>query len=272
MKSPLYTPAVPVARTRSEGTGSRTAHGSRPRTDAPSTGAGPEAIGAEGALAAATRRAADIILSSIALLVLTPVFVFVALAIKATSPGPVLYRQTRVGLNRRWEPRRASSGPAGRSDRRARSRRALKAHGRPFEIVKFRTMVVNAEEYGPQWSSEDDPRITPIGKFLRMTRLDEIPQFWNVLRGDMSIIGPRPERPYFVNQFVDELPDYPNRLRTRPGITGQAQVTLDYDADIEDVKRKLEADVDYLRTRSLTKDVSILLRTVTVVVTGKGAR
>ena len=272
MKSPLYTPAIPVTRTRPEDTGSRTAHGSRHRSDTRPAAERPEAIGVESPIEAAIRRGADIILSSIALLVLTPVFVFVALAIKATSPGPVLYRQTRVGLNRRWGSRRASSGPAGRSDRRARSRRALKAHGRPFEIVKFRTMVVNAEEYGPQWSSEDDPRITPTGKFLRMTRLDEIPQFWNVLRGDMSIIGPRPERPYFVNQFVEELPNYPDRLRTRPGITGQAQVTLDYDADIEDVKRKLEADVDYLRSRSLVKDVGILFRTVGVVVTGKGAR
>ncbi len=132
-------------------------------------------------------------------------------------------------------------------------------------------MVVNAEEYGPQWSSKDDPRITTIGKFLRLTRLDETPQFVNVLRGQMSLIGPRPERPYFVDQFAGSIPYYTERLRVRPGITGLAQVTLDYDSSIDDVKKKLEQDLKYVRTRSVWQDVKILLRTAVVVATGKGA-
>lgn len=272
MNSASYTSTGATSRTRTAGPGSRATHGSPAESFQPPTDGHTVAIGPEGRAAQWFRRTTDIFLSSIALLLLTPAFVLIALAIKATSPGPVLYRQTRVGLNRRWGPRRASTEPSGRADRRSRSRRNVQNHGRPFEIVKFRTMVVNAEEYGPQWSSEDDPRITPVGKFLRLTRLDEVPQFWNVLMGDMTIIGPRPERPYFVNQFVDEVPNYTERLRARPGITGQAQVTLDYDANVEDVKRKLEADVDYLRHRSWGRDVEILLRTVGVVVTGKGAR
>jgi lipopolysaccharide/colanic/teichoic acid biosynthesis glycosyltransferase len=132
-------------------------------------------------------------------------------------------------------------------------------------------MVVNAEEYGPQWSSRSDPRITPVGRFLRLTRLDETPQFLNVLKGDMSIIGPRPERPFFVDLFAENIPAYAERLRVRPGITGRAQVNLDYDSSIDDVKKKLEQDLEYVRNRSLLQDFKILLRTIGVVVTGKGA-
>ena len=204
------------------------------------------------------------------MLVLMPVFAVTALLVKVSSPGPILYSQIRVGLNRRRGQRR-STQTNGPTDRRGSDRRAATAHGRPFRIWKFRTMVVDAEEYGPQWSSKRDPRITPIGRFLRLTRLDETPQFWNVLRGDMSLIGPRPERPYFVEQFAEEIPDYPNRLLVRPGITGQAQVTLDYDASLDDVKKKLAADLDYVEKRSLKRDLKILLNTVGVVFTGKGA-
>jgi lipopolysaccharide/colanic/teichoic acid biosynthesis glycosyltransferase len=132
-------------------------------------------------------------------------------------------------------------------------------------------MQVNAEEYGPQWSRHNDPRITRVGRFLRKTRLDETPQFFNVLRGDMSILGPRPERPYFVKQFVEAIPSYSERLRVRPGITGLAQVTLDYDSCIDDVKKKLEQDLKLVRNRSLSRDLGILARTAYVVITGKGA-
>jgi lipopolysaccharide/colanic/teichoic acid biosynthesis glycosyltransferase len=132
-------------------------------------------------------------------------------------------------------------------------------------------MVLNAEEYGPQWSRKRDPRIFPFGRFLRLTRLDETPQFLNVLRGDMSLIGPRPERPFFVEQFVETIPEYRERLRVRPGITGRAQVSLDYDSSVDDVKRKLEQDLLYIRERSLAQDLSILARTVWVVLTGRGA-
>ena len=144
-------------------------------------------------------------------------------------------------------------------------------HGRHFPIYKFRTMVVNAEEYGPQWSRPDDPRITPLGRILRKARLDETPQFWNVLRGDMSILGPRPERPYFVKQFAESIPHYSERLRVRPGITGLAQVSLDYDASIDDVKKKLEHDLQHVRRKSFRRDLMILARTVFVVLTGKGS-
>lgn len=222
-------------------------------------------------LSLASRRMADILLSSLALFVLSPAMAVIALLIKATSRGPVLYRQTRVGQNRRWLARR-ESGPATGPDRRTCDRRTGDDHGCPFNIIKFRTMVVNAEEYGPQWSSENDPRITAVGRVLRKTRLDEIPQFWNVLRGDMAIIGPRPERPFFVSQFVEDVPQYGRRLRVRPGITGQAQVTLDYDSSVDDVAKKVEQDIDYVENRSMLRDLRILLKTVAVVLTGKGAR
>jgi len=218
------------------------------------------------------RRSFDILVSATALLFLTPLFAVVAILVKTTSRGPILYSQVRVGQNRRIGDRRSSpTNHAGPRDRRASDRRASAAHGRPFEIYKFRTMVVNAEEYGPQWSSRNDPRITPIGRFLRLTRIDETPQFLNVLRGDMSLIGPRPERPYFVDQFAESIPHYRERLRVRPGITGQAQVTLDYDSSIDDAKKKLEQDLDYVKKRSLLKDLMIVLRTIGVVITGKGA-
>jgi lipopolysaccharide/colanic/teichoic acid biosynthesis glycosyltransferase len=218
----------------------------------------------------ALRRGLDVGIALAALTLLAPVFVFVALAIKATSPGPVFYRQTRVGRNMRRGQRRAdaSTGPR---DRRRLDRRCQGAHGRPFQILKFRTMRMNAEEYGPQWSTPDDPRITSVGRFLRKTRIDETPQFWNVLRGEMSVVGPRPERPYFVDQFVECIPGYSQRLHVRPGITGLAQVTLDYDSSIDDVKLKLERDLEHVQKRSLSKDLAILARTGYVVLTGKGA-
>jgi lipopolysaccharide/colanic/teichoic acid biosynthesis glycosyltransferase len=216
------------------------------------------------------RRGFDILVSAVALAVLTPLFALVAVFVKATSPGPVFYHQVRVGQERRDAERRARAA-AGAHDRRGADRRAQRAHGRLFSIHKFRTMVVNAEEYGPQWSSKNDPRITFVGRFLRLTRLDETPQFLNVLLGHMSVIGPRPERPYFVDQFAENIPNYVERLRVRPGITGRAQVVLDYDANIDDVKKKLEQDLEYVRKRSIRQDLAILARTVGVVLTGKGA-
>jgi lipopolysaccharide/colanic/teichoic acid biosynthesis glycosyltransferase len=218
----------------------------------------------------ALRRGFDILVSAVALALLTPLFGLVALGVKLTSPGPVLYHQVRVGQERRGRERRAPAA-AGAHDRRRDDRRAREAHGRLFSIHKFRTMIVNAEEYGPQWSSKDDPRITLIGRVLRLTRLDETPQFLNVLLGHMSVVGPRPERPYFVDQFAENIPNYVERLRVRPGITGRAQVTLDYDASIDDVKKKLEQDLEYVRNRSIWQDLAILARTIGVVLTGKGA-
>lgn len=217
------------------------------------------------------RRALDVVVSAVALLALAPLLPLIALGIRLSSPGPIFYHQVRVGLDRRHRPRRAPRPAPGPGDRRVSERRMSATHGRPFRIHKFRTMVPNAEEYGPQWSSRRDARVFPFGRFLRLTRLDETPQFFNVLKGDMSLIGPRPERPFFVEQFVDAIPNYRERLRVRPGITGRAQVSLDYDSSLDDVKRKLEHDLRYIRERSLAQDAGILVRTVWVVLTGRGA-
>jgi lipopolysaccharide/colanic/teichoic acid biosynthesis glycosyltransferase len=219
----------------------------------------------------AATRTFDVIASLAALTALAPLFLIITVAIRSTSPGPTFYRQTRVGRNLRGRSRRPDSVASGPQDRRKKDRRSSFAHGRHFQIYKFRTMVVNAEEYGPQWSRPDDPRITPVGRFLRKARLDETPQFYNVLRGDMSILGPRPERPYFVKQFVESIPNYSERLRVRPGITGLAQVTLDYDSSIDDVKKKLEHDLQHVRRKSFRRDLRILARTLYVVLTGKGS-
>jgi lipopolysaccharide/colanic/teichoic acid biosynthesis glycosyltransferase len=208
--------------------------------------------------------------ASLALVALAPLFAVIAVLIKLSSPGPVLYQQVRVGVNRRFFARGPRHVPSPR-DRRASERRQAPGHGRPFRIYKFRTMIPNAEEYGPQWSRRDDPRIFPFGRFLRASRLDETPQFLNVLLGDMSLVGPRPERPYFVDRFVETIPNYRERLEVPPGITGRAQVRLDYDASVDDVKRKVEQDLHYIRNRSVRADLAILLRTVWVVLTGRGA-
>jgi lipopolysaccharide/colanic/teichoic acid biosynthesis glycosyltransferase len=164
--------------------------------------------------------------------------------IKLTSKGPVLYKQTRVGKD-----------------------------GELFEIYKFRTMKVDAEKYsGPVWAQENDPRLIPVGKFLRKTHIDEIPQFINVLKGEMSFIGPRPERPMFVDKFKTQICDYEKRLQIKPGITGLAQVFHRYDETIVDVKKKIKYDLLYIRRMCLWTDIRIVFRTFRVVLTGEGSR
>ncbi|HEX2612724.1 MAG TPA: sugar transferase, partial [Fibrobacteria bacterium] len=145
-------------------------------------------------------------------------------------------------------------------------------YGRIFLLFQCRTMRTDAEAAGPQWASQNDPRITRIGRFLRKTRLDEIPQLWNVLIGDMSLVGPRPEREHFINQLRNEVPLYLQRLKMKPGLTGWAQVKHHYDTSIEDVKTKVLFDLWYFENMSLPLDAVILLRTVWVVLTGKGAQ
>lgn len=192
---------------------------------------------------AAEQRARDLVACGILLVVTLPLAAVAACLIKLDQPGPVFYRQTRVGR-----------------------------HGKTFTLLKFRSMRVDAERGGPRWASVGDPRVTRVGRFLRLTRIDELPQLLNVLRGDMTLIGPRPERPHFVDQLAEVIPEYRQRHEITPGITGWAQVNYPYGASVEDARRKLTYDLYYLRHRSRWLDLQILLRTVRVVLFGIGAR
>jgi exopolysaccharide biosynthesis polyprenyl glycosylphosphotransferase len=188
------------------------------------------------------KRVMDIFVSFIILIITMPACLITTIAIKLESPGPILFTQERCGLN-----------------------------GRLFKIYKFRSMRQDAEKHtGPVWSQKDDPRITKVGKFIRKVRIDEIPQMFNVLKGEMSIVGPRPERPFFVEKLSEEIPYYKRRLKVRPGITGWAQVKHKYDESIEDVKIKLRYDLFYIENMSLRMDFKIIFRTIFVVLFGKG--
>ena len=223
-------------------------------------------------------RIANIVIAAVLLVLLSPLLLLIALAIKFTSPGPVLYRQTRVGLDRRvwgYIDRRSGSDrrkrsrkgtlDQSRSGRRRSERRGVDVCGAPFVMYKFRTMHVAAEaETGAVWAAKCDPRVTPIGGILRRSRLDELPQLWNVLLGDMNIVGPRPERPAIVEHLRVKIPEYALRQRTRPGITGLAQVNQPPDRCVDDVRVKVRYDLQYLRRRSLRLDLKILLKTPVV--------
>jgi lipopolysaccharide/colanic/teichoic acid biosynthesis glycosyltransferase len=200
-----------------------------------------------------------------------PLFLIIALLIKLDSPGPVFYSQVRVGLNRRKSDRRSANCLVA-GEKRRRDRRRQNYHGKPVNVVKFRTMIDNAEKKcGPTWAIENDPRITRVGAFLRKTRLDELPQLFNVLKGDMSLIGPRPERPMFIEDLSQKVDNYTLRLQVKPGITGLAQVENGYDSSVDSVKNKVAYDLHYIKGWSLWQDIKILLKTVVVVITGKGA-
>ncbi|MDD5020013.1 MAG: exopolysaccharide biosynthesis polyprenyl glycosylphosphotransferase [Candidatus Omnitrophica bacterium] len=226
--------------------------------DVTSRGRAPEpssvALMASGFLAALVRfarrrfeefkRVFDVFVSFVGLVISAPVLLAAAAAIKATSPGPVFFKQTRIGKK-----------------------------GKIFNIWKLRTMVCDAElQTGPVWATENDPRVTSVGKFLRKSRIDEIPQLVNVLKGEMSIIGPRPERPEFVGKLAGEIVDYRKRLKVKPGITGLAQIKQSYDATIKDVRRKVKLDLLYIKKMCFLTDLRILLGTISVVLTGRGAR
>jgi lipopolysaccharide/colanic/teichoic acid biosynthesis glycosyltransferase len=217
------------------------------------------------------KRVIDILGAVLLIALCAPLGALIAVAIKLDTPGPVIYRQERVGLNRRRIARRRSSAPVPSNLRRV-DRRVVSAEGRPFTMYKFRTMVAHAErDVGPVWALKDDPRITRVGRCLRATRLDELPQLWNVLRGNMSLVGPRPERPFFVSRFARHIPGYPSRLYTHPGITGLAQVEHRYDASEDDVRIKLGYDLTYIERYSLLADLRILAKTALVMITRKGA-
>jgi len=189
------------------------------------------------------KRLLDVAVAGLLLLTTSPLLLLTAAVIKLDSKGPVFYSQERVGL-----------------------------YGRAFMVHKFRTMRTDAEKGGPQWATKNDPRITRIGRFLRKTRIDEIPQLLCVLQGDMSMVGPRPERQHFVEKLREQIPFYMFRLKMKPGLTGWAQVRHSYDTSIEDVQKKLKYDLYYFENMSLLLDVQILIRTVWVVLTGKGAQ
>jgi sugar transferase (PEP-CTERM system associated) len=190
------------------------------------------------------KRGIDLVLASAFLALGWPIFLLVAAAIRCDSPGPIFLRQERVG-----------------------------ELGRLFTLLKFRTMVQDAEaQTGPVWAADRDPRITRVGSWLRKTRLDEIPQIWNVFTGEMSFIGPRPERPHFVAELQEKIPYYAERHSVKPGITGWAQVRYPYGSTVEDAEEKLQYDLYYVKNMSGFLDIDILLSTVRVVLFGKGAR
>lgn len=182
----------------------------------------------------------DIILSAAALIIGVPIILIFGVFIKMEDGGPITYKQERLGKN-----------------------------GREFFVYKLRSMRTDAEKFGAQWAEKDDPRITKVGKFIRKTRIDEIPQLWNILKGDMGIIGPRPERSVFVKEFEEKYPHFVDRLAIKPGLTGWAQVNGGYEMDPGE---KLEYDIEYIKNRSLLMDIKIVLMTVRVVFTGEGAR
>lgn len=216
------------------------------------------------------KRLMDIAIAVIALVLTAPLCLVVAVAIKLTSPGPVLFRQERVGVDRRHSDRRRRAEAPGR-ERRSDDRRRFVKFGKPFTMYKFRTMRNDAETGDPQWARPGDPRVTPVGRILRRARIDEIPQFLNVLRGDMSVVGPRPERSFFIASHDRDVPDFKLRLRTKPGITGLAQVHSGYANSVEGMRQKLHFDLEYIRRLSPLTDLKIMLHTISVVITGKGA-
>jgi len=199
-------------------------------------------------------RLLQVTVAALALAITAPLFLLIAIAIKATSRGPVFYRQVRIGLDRRVN-----------ADRSHDNLRVKDLGGRPFTMLKFRTMVVDAEkENNEVWASRGDARVTPVGRFLRAARLDELPQLLNVVAGDMNVVGPRPERPGIFASLRQTIPNYQLRQRVLPGITGWAQINQSYDTCVDDVRRKVECDLEYLHTRGLRRDIAIMARTVPV--------
>ena len=190
---------------------------------------------------AVLKRVLDVAGAAGFLLLAWPVYLATALMVRSSSPGPVFYRQPRVGKN-----------------------------GVPFEIIKFRSMYVDAEKNGPALSSDHDPRITPWGRFMRRVRLDELPQFWNVLRADMSLVGPRPERQFFIDQIVQIAPHYRHLHRVRPGLTSLGQVKYGYAETVEQMVERLKFDILYIENMSLAMDFRVMLYTIKIIVEGRG--
>ena len=206
------------------------------------------------------RRCVNLVLALVAMLVMLPVMFFIAMLVRLTSRGPVLYTQERVGLDRRE-----------RAANLHNHRRQRDLGGQPFTIYKFRTMRVDAEHHsGAVWAQQRDPRVTPIGRLLRQYRLDELPQLLNVLKGEMNIVGPRPERPTIFAELREHIAEYPLRQRAKPGITGLAQINHHYDRSLEDVRTKVHYDLEYIRRQSVGEDFRIMLKTLPVILLRRG--
>lgn len=198
----------------------------------------------QGVMRSAVKRVSDLVFSLVILVLAAPVMVITAILVKLESAGPVFYSQERVGLN-----------------------------GATFKVVKFRSMRQDAEKDGkPRWATKNDDRVTRVGNFIRKVRIDELPQLFNVLRGEMSLVGPRPERPFFVDELVEKVPYFSVRHSVKPGVTGWAQVRYEYGSTIEDSVEKLQYDLYYVKNHTLFLDLLIMLETVAVVLTGRGAR
>jgi lipopolysaccharide/colanic/teichoic acid biosynthesis glycosyltransferase len=207
-------------------------------------------------------RILNIVIASVALVALSPLLVLLGVLVKLTSPGPILYRQIRIGLNRRTN-RDGSQA--------LHERRSVDLGGNVFAMYKFRSMRADAEKHtGAVWAQEADSRVTPIGRVMRKTRLDELPQLVNVLKGDMSIVGPRPERPSIFRHLSRNIAHYELRQRARPGITGWAQVNRTYDRCLADVEAKVRLDLEYLERQGIAEDLRIMLRTVPTLLLRKG--
>lgn len=187
------------------------------------------------------KRIFDIVVSILVMVLLSPVYIITAIIVKCTSPGPIFFSQERIGYM-----------------------------GRPFQMIKFRSMYVDAEQSGPALSKDNDPRITPFGRFMRKVRLDEFPQFYNVLKGNMSIVGPRPERQYYIDQIVQRAPEYLLLQRLRPGITSWGQVKYGYASSVDEMVERLRYDLLYIDNMSLATDIKILLYTVIIICQGRG--
>ena len=205
-------------------------------------------------------RVMNITLALLLLVLTAPIMLLFAVLVKLTSRGPIMYSQARVGLDRR---RSTRSGTA--YDRRARN-----LGGKPFMIFKFRTMYMDAEKHGAVWAAKGDDRVTAVGRVMRTYRIDELPQLVNVLRGDMDIVGPRPERPSIFSRLCDDIVDYPLRQQAKPGITGWAQVNQSYDTNLDDVRRKVRYDLEYLQRKSVAEDLLIMARTLPVMIFRRG--
>ena len=204
-------------------------------------------------------RVVNVSIASVALILLAPFMALVALLIKITSPGPALYSQIRVGVDRRFRQRTSDD------------RRTHDCGGRPFRMYKFRSMTVDAEKDGKAvWAKKEDPRVTPIGNIMRKTRIDELPQLWNVIKGDMNIVGPRPERPTIFAELRKDIPQYAMRQRVKPGLTGWAQINQAYDACIDDVRSKVNYDLEYIRRQNIVEDLKIMSLTLPVMVLRRG--